>query len=311
MKNKQLWGILSGAFLIVAAVVGLNVLDTAFAAEYLKLPSKLCGPFPCPEGATGSEVAKNLAGRIVSNVRVIIGAIAILMIIVSGVKLVTASGNEEVFTEQTRNLTYSILGLFMVGLAGEIAQIFDVSSGGILDDPNRALQKSRLFNRTAEIVITFVKYIIGSVAVLFLVKSSLRMVLLGANDEEMTKDKKNIFYAILGLVVILFANPIINRVLFKVDKDKFPGIEAVRPGIDTKQLLLEIAGATNLITSIVGPLALLSLVAGGVMYLFAAGNDELLGRAKKIILWSIIGIVVIYGAFAIVSLFISRQFTGI
>jgi hypothetical protein len=233
------------------------------------------------------------------------------MIIVSGIKLLTAGGNEEVFTKQSQALIFAVIGLFLVGLAGEIATILEVGRGGFLKDPNVALQKSRLFNRTVEIVITFIKYIIGSVAVLFIVRNGLRLVLLGGNEEEVTKDKKNIFYGLLGLVVILMSNPIINKVFFKIDTSQYPGIDPVRPGIDRARLAQEIAGATNLVAAIAGPFALLSLVAGGLMYVLAGGEEEKIGKAKKIIMWSAIGLIIIYGAFAIVSTFVARQFEGL
>lgn len=295
---------------VLLIAVGFQNLDFAHAAVF-KVPEGLCGIFPCPEGGDSVSMAKNLAGRLVANVRFIIGALAVVMIVVSAVKLVMAQGNEEVLTKQTTTILYAIIGLFVVGLAGEISAIFDVNRGGFLKDPNVTLQRSRLFSKTVETIITFIKYIIGSVAVLYIVRSALRLVMQGDKDEEMAKDKKSILWGLLGLVFILMANPIINKVFFKIDTSKFPGTEPVQPGIDTKQLAMEIAGATNLIAAIAGPMALISLVIGGIMYITAGGEDEKMGKAKKIMLWSSIGIVVIYGAFAIVSTFVTRQFEGL
>lgn len=294
----------------------LGSIYAASAAEYIPIPKKLCqteegGAFPCPEGDTGTAVAKNLVGKLVDNTRYIVGTIAVLLIIISGVKLITAGGNEEVFTKQSTALVFGIVGLFVIGLAGEIAEIFSPERGGFLRDPNVAIQKSRLFNRTAEIIITFIKYIVGSVAVLFVVRNGLRLVLLGGNEEEVAKDKKNIFYGMLGLIVILISNPIVNKVFFKIDTSKYPGLEAVQPGVDPKRLVGEIAGMTNVVAAIAGPFALLSLVAGGLMYILAGGEEEKIGKAKKIIMWSLIGLVIIYGAFAIVSTFVARKFEGL
>lgn len=297
---------------ILVLVLGIGALHQA-GAQYIPLPKGLCGIFPCPAENAGSGIAmaQSLAGRLVDNVRYLIGAIAIVMIIISAIKLITAGGNEEVFTKQSTGLVFAIVGLFIVGLAGEIATILDVGRGGFLKDPNVAIQKSRLFTRTVEIVITFIKYIIGSVAVVFIVRNGIRLVLLGGNEEEVTKDKKNIFYGLLGLVIILMANPIVNKVFFNIDTSKYPGIEPVRPGINPQRLIQEVTGATNLVAAIAGPFALLALVGGGLMYVLAGGDEEKTTKAKKIIMWALIGIVIIYGAFAIVSTFVARQFTGI
>ncbi len=53
--------------------------------------------------------------------------------------------------------------------------------------------------------------------------------------------------------------------------------------------------------SIVGVLAIISLVVAGVMYLTAAGNIKQVDLAKKAVQLSIIGIVVALGALLIVS----------
>lgn len=53
--------------------------------------------------------------------------------------------------------------------------------------------------------------------------------------------------------------------------------------------------------SIVGVLAIISLVVAGVLYLTAAGNTKQVDVAKKAVQFSIIGIVVALGALVIVS----------
>ncbi len=50
-----------------------------------------------------------------------------------------------------------------------------------------------------------------------------------------------------------------------------------------------------------GLLAVIMVIFGGVTYVSSAGNDEAVAKAKKIIMYSIIGIVVILLAFAIVN----------
>lgn len=307
---KQL---LEGGGIILAmtfAVLLVNPETQIAGAAYFNTKS-FCGILPCPEGSTGVEMAKSLVGRLWANTKFLIGAVAVAMIIVSGVKLITAGGNEEVFTKQSQTLLYAVIGLFIIGLAGDLASIFEVDRGGFLRDGATAIQKTRLFNRTVEIVITFIKYIIGAIAIVYIIRNGLRMIMMGGNDDEMAKDKKNIAWSLAGLVLILMANPIVTKVFFSIDTNQYPGIDVVRPGINIKKLIGEIVGVTNLVAAITGPVAILSLVIGGVMYSFAGGNDELQGKAKKIITWALIGIVVIYGSFALVSTFVARQFEGL
>jgi len=53
--------------------------------------------------------------------------------------------------------------------------------------------------------------------------------------------------------------------------------------------------------SLVGLLALGSLIWGGVLYIVSLGNDDYVKQAKKIIFWAIIGLVVVSLAFVIIS----------
>lgn len=295
----------------IAVIISLLGFALPASAAFVDIPNKLCDFFPCPVGVTGVEKARSLTAKLVDNARFMVGAVAVLIIVIAGIKLIMAQGNEEEFTKQKTTLMWGIVGLFVVGLAGELSQILDVDRGGFLKDPNVMLQRSRLFNRSVEIIITFAKYIIGSIAVLFIVRNGLRLVLLGGNEEEVKKDKQDIFYALLGLVVILVANPVINKVFFKIDTTKYAGVEAVKPSIDVQRLVLELAGMTNIVAAIAGPFALLSLMAGALMYAASGGEEEKIGKAKKIMLWALLGLVVIYGAFGIVSTFVLRQFQGI
>jgi hypothetical protein len=137
------------------------------------------------------------------------------------------------------------------------------------------------------------------------------LVLLGGNEEEVTKDKKDLLWSAMGLVVILMANPIVNKVFFKIDLNQYPGVKEVSPAIDKVRLIQEVAGITNVVAAIAGPFALLALVAGGLMYTLGGGDEEQTGKAKKIIIGALIGLVLIYGAFAIASTFVARQFEGL
>ena len=50
-----------------------------------------------------------------------------------------------------------------------------------------------------------------------------------------------------------------------------------------------------------GLLAVIMVIYGGVTYTSSAGNDEAVQKAKKIIMYSVIGIIVIFLAFALVN----------
>jgi hypothetical protein len=50
------------------------------------------------------------------------------------------------------------------------------------------------------------------------------------------------------------------------------------------------------------------LVGGGIMYMTSAGSEERSEKAKRLIIAALIGLIIIYGAFAIVNTFIVGAF---
>lgn len=61
-----------------------------------------------------------------------------------------------------------------------------------------------------------------------------------------------------------------------------------------------LAGVIQLILAITGSLAFLSFTVGGVMMVTAHGNDEQIGKGKKILFWSIGALAIIVASYGIV-----------
>ena len=57
----------------------------------------------------------------------------------------------------------------------------------------------------------------------------------------------------------------------------------------------------NFLLSIIGVLAIISLVVAGLLYLTAAGDQKRIDTAKKAFFYAVIGIIVAFGALVIVS----------
>jgi hypothetical protein len=57
----------------------------------------------------------------------------------------------------------------------------------------------------------------------------------------------------------------------------------------------------NFFLYFLGFIATIMIIYGGILYVTSAGNDENVGKAKKILLYAIVGIIVILLSFAIVN----------
>jgi hypothetical protein len=74
-------------------------------------------------------------------------------------------------------------------------------------------------------------------------------------------------------------------------------------GTDSPEIV--IATVINTVLGIVGSLALLMFIYGGLTWMTSSGNKEMIERGKKIIIWAAIGLVIIFSSYALVRFLIT------
>jgi hypothetical protein len=272
---------------------------------------------PTPPGGTesGQELVAIAIQTIIQYAKVLASVVAVLFIIFMGVRLVTSGGNEESVKKATTGLIYSILALAIISVAdqvGEIAGFFPdlsyqgTSTGGILE-PGNTLLKVGLFDKQVDIVMVFIRYMIGAIAVLMLVINGAKLVGGGGEEENVKKARNGVVYSLFGLLLFYVGDIFINKVFYVVSKESLP-TTGVEPTVNIERGVEEIVGITNFIVSFIGPLLMLLILVGGVMYITAGGEEENMNKAKRLIIAALIGVIVVYGAFGIVSTVVSGYF---
>ena len=119
----------------------------------------------------------------------------------------------------------------------------------------------------------------------------------GGEEKRLTQAKNCWTGAVIGLAIVLAAPAFLREVI---------SIVGGTNGVDTSQIkgptLLEIAqNVLNFLLSIVGIIAIISLVIGGGMYLTSAGDEGRAETGKKITQYAIVGIIIALGSLVIVK----------
>ncbi len=238
---------------------------------------------------SGEDLAISFAYSIVHIVRNVIGGVALIMGVLYGVRLVISRGQEEAITKQKTNFLYAMLGFIVLIVSENIAKIFnpELATADQLVDFNAARDQLRD-------VVDYMKWMLGSIAVLMFTVSSVRLVTAQGEDEEVTKQKRNITWSILGLLTILLASNIVNAVYIVRAPD-----ETVAAAPTTA--IEEIAGVVRLILVFLGPVAIGFTIYAGFMFLSALDNEERATKAKRMITEGVVAIVIIYGAYAMAN----------
>ncbi len=250
--------------------------------------------------------------------RNLIGAFAVLWIVVSGIQMVLAGGDETKITEQKHAITYSAIGLMIILLLERgITLIYGVP--GV----ERGLSTAGP-GISEEIigVIAFVKALIGAAAILMIMINGFKTITAQGEEDKITTQKKAILWVIVGLVVImvnefavenLFIEPAQRQIaqsqLFMAQGEEIiPQDEQEGISLSNVNNLINLFGTiTQFILGFVGIIAFAALIYGAASMIGNYGNDEMVEKSKKIIRNAIIGIVVILSAFALISTVIKFQ----
>lgn len=227
-------------------------------------------------------------------VKYIIGTIAVIMIIISGVRLVTSGkGSEEEAGKQKEQLKYAMIGLIVIIVADQfIKRVFFGEQGEIFSSKSTLQEAAQSGSELIKGIYSVVAYFCGAIAVLMIVIAGFRYATSGGNEDIMEKAKRQITYAVIGLILVGVAEFGVKNIFFPEQGSKVPDVE------QGKRLIVNL---TNFISGFLTTIAAVMYVYAGYIYVTAFGNEDATGKAKKVIIGATIGLLLAMAAFGIVN----------
>jgi hypothetical protein len=139
--------------------------------------------------------------------------------------------------------------------------------------------------------------IVAVVAIIFIVLGGILYMLSAGSEKMITRAKLCWTGAVIGLAIVLAAPSFLTEIIKILGGSS--GVETA--GLTGPDFYTIGVRVLDLLLSIFGIIAIISLVSGGGMYLTAYGDEKRIDTAKKIITYSIIGIVVALSALVIIN----------
>ncbi len=227
----------------------------------------------------------SLAGTIYSIIDTLIfysTIAALLVIVVAGFVLILSFGNEDRKEQAKRMIIYAIVGLVILFFAQVIVTFF--ANGG--DDS--------LAGTIYSIIDTLIFYSTIA-ALLVIVVAGFVLILSFGNEDRKEQAKRMILYAIIGLLVLFFAQLIV---------DFFSG------GGLTYNISGDVQGIIDTIVSYATLAGVFVIVVAGFWLILGFGSEDAKERAKRMIIYVIVGLLVIYFAQYIVEFFFTAGTTA-
>jgi hypothetical protein len=245
----------------------------------------------------------NKRSNFLSVVNSIIGSVAILWLVILGIKFIFAQGDEEKLSNYKTQFGWTIAGLLTIVVGEYLAfEVLDPTTDILKGTP---VTVKNLTTKVGHIVL-FLEILVGGVMLASIMMSGYNLIT-GSEEDERIEQEKNIFQQFfIGTALILLA-----EVMVRI----FGGQEAPKkegeigeyldsPGELASQGVTEIVGIINFSLTFVGVAALIMLILSSLYYVLSFGNEDQMNRAKRIIITCIIGIIVIISSYTFIRFFI-------
>ncbi len=274
-----------------------NIID--FVIGGTPLSSELPVPdFGCDTaaGAGACHIAE-LFVYVVRQGRLLIGAVAFLILSVAGFTLIIRQ-SEESMTKARHAVVGVIVGVFLVFLSEQFVDAiyggFSIPAGEVLMDPANIEEGVGILSGELLGIIRWCETIVAIAAIGLIVVQAAYVLASFGSEETIRKAYRAVFSTIIGILLIVFDRTI--AAIFGYDQ-----MVALPGAPDATIFIVEVFGFIRLLLGFVGIVAVAILVYAGVLMIVNYGNDDLVTKAKTVLINAAIGLLLIVVSFVIVQ----------
>ena len=151
------------------------------------------------------------------------------------------------------------------------------------------------------LILTNLMGIIAIIALIFIIIGGLMYRLSAGNENMVTQAKKTWTGAVIGLAIAMAAPTFLKTIQTILGGGSGTGGSAdswVSSALTLQDVAIRVL---NLLLSLLGIVAMISMIIGGMMYLTAAGNERRIENGKDIFKYSILGVVAALSAVVVIS----------
>lgn len=295
---------------IIYAVAGLIVVmlaDDVVRALYKNSTGEWIGW--TAEATATLNLGKNfILLQIVDFLKYLLGGIASFVVILSGVKMVTANNDEGVFTQSRKNLVEALIGLAVVILASTlIIAIYWPDASLVWSWLTIASQGSSLVDLILGNVGGFIKIIVIGISVIVMVLSGMKIAM--GTEEERAKSKIHLSWAVVGFTFIIIAEPILKMaywslgdgLAFKVGTP-YGDLAEVKQGLN-ENLTLQMFKLLEVLEKVMALIAVAVLIIWGGVAVAKIGDESVMETVKKYVTNAIIGLIIVSLSSPIIAMF--------
>ena len=260
----------------------------------------------------GGEVAiSRVIFRFIDIFRYVISAIAVIFVVMAGVKLVTQG--EEQGKKQLDVIRDIVVGIVTMNIAGEIVTRVFGAVGEKEDIANRSTMeflakfqgeqaaKAVPFEFSETVIFPLMQFFLAFLAafsILFLIISAFRIITSQGDPAKVAEAQKLVMNTGIGLGVILMANAFVQAV-YGIPMGDIGGPGDITP--DLQSGIVHAMTAVNYLLSSMALACLVSLIYAGVLIFTARENDAQRKKGMTVVRFTFIALIIAMSSYTIIS----------
>jgi len=110
------------------------------------------------------------------------------------------------------------------------------------------------------------------------------------------------------IITTLVISSVLTSFVASAQKDE-PVTVSITPPIDARSIPQLINGIIDVLLGVVGAIALIMFIYGGIMWMTSAGNEARITKGQETLRWATVGLIIIFSSYALLEL-IFKALTG-
>ena len=249
----------------------------------------------------GTRGVQNFVFRIAKDIKNFASLLAMLAILSAVLRLLFSSENQDEFKKYKDVIIWASFGIIIMQSAYAIvATMFDKPIIDVLADD---FLKNILFP-----FIKIIQTLAGGFFIFAMLYGFFRLVTASGDEETIKKGKLSVFNAIIGFLFLQLIQPLVFHAYGKSDctTGAIFTTECLQDPSET-QLLLLLVKILNYINTFVAIITVIMIVYAGFLMLTSSGDEERIKKAKNIIKYAAVGLVVLFASYIAYRFFLYQD----
>ena len=252
-------------------------------------------------GTTNGTGIRNVLIQIFKSLAIVVFILAVIIAFISVIRLLTSGNSEEDFSTWGATLIWSLAGLFLISIAYTVIRQFETRVFS-----TQSINSETVYDAVINIIypiLNFLRYIAATCFFLVAIWAFYRIVTSAGNEEGFDAGKKIFIGAIIGFVIMMIAEPLVRLAYGggSCGGNKIFGVstDCTNRVFDASGVLGTIAKIIVFLNGFIALVVIIMIIYAGFLVLTGAGDEEKNDKAKKTIVYALIGVVILIFSYVI------------